>query len=120
MLFRCAIVDKLHNARASFLYAEAASPRKITLLPLSFLRRLHERAQTGIALTCCSFWTVNHLLSRFLRGAKRLPCAVTMDGMDYDPMVMDGEPEQPQVKISAVCDVFPYAPVLISCLRLFI
>jgi hypothetical protein len=25
-----------------------------------------------------------------------------MDGMDYDPMVMDGEPEQPQVKISAV------------------
>ncbi|KAH7270573.1 DNA-directed RNA polymerase [Fusarium redolens] len=24
-----------------------------------------------------------------------------MDGMDYDPMVMDGEPEQPQVKISA-------------------
>lgn len=27
-----------------------------------------------------------------------------MDGMDYDPMMMDGEPEQPQVKISAVCD----------------
>lgn len=26
----------------------------------------------------------------------------TMDGMDYDPMVMDGEPEQPQVTISAV------------------
>ncbi|KAF5134931.1 DNA-directed RNA polymerase II subunit RPB3 [Metarhizium anisopliae] len=25
-----------------------------------------------------------------------------MDGMDYDPMVMDGEPEQPQVTISAV------------------
>ncbi|KAM4060553.1 RNA polymerase rpb3/RpoA insert domain-containing protein [Hirsutella rhossiliensis] len=24
-----------------------------------------------------------------------------MDGMDYDPMMMDGEPEQPQVKISA-------------------
>lgn len=26
-----------------------------------------------------------------------------MDGMDYDPMMMDGgDPEQPQVKISAV------------------
>lgn len=25
-----------------------------------------------------------------------------MDGMDYDPMVMDGESEQPQVTISAV------------------
>ncbi|KAI5458005.1 RNA polymerase II subunit 3 [Mariannaea sp. PMI_226] len=25
-----------------------------------------------------------------------------MDGMNYDPMAMDGEPEQPQVKISAV------------------
>jgi hypothetical protein len=25
-----------------------------------------------------------------------------MDGMDYEPMVMDGETEQPQVKISAV------------------
>lgn len=26
-----------------------------------------------------------------------------MDDFNYDPMVMDGEPEQPQVKISAVC-----------------
>lgn len=25
-----------------------------------------------------------------------------MDGMDYDPMAMDGDSEQPQVKISAV------------------
>ena len=27
-----------------------------------------------------------------------------MDGMDYEPMVMDGETEQPQVKISAVSE----------------
>jgi hypothetical protein len=27
-----------------------------------------------------------------------------MDGMDYDPMMMDGDSEQPQVKISAVCE----------------
>lgn len=32
-----------------------------------------------------------------------------MDGMNYDPMVMDGEPEQPQVKISAVWEA-PLAP----------
>lgn len=25
-----------------------------------------------------------------------------MDGMDYDPMMMDGDSEMPQVKISAV------------------
>jgi hypothetical protein len=25
-----------------------------------------------------------------------------MDGMDYEPMIMDGESELPQVKISAV------------------
>ncbi|KAJ3470287.1 hypothetical protein MRS44_000386 [Fusarium solani] len=32
---------------------------------------------------------------------ERARAAAIMDGMDYDPMVMDGEPEQPQVKISA-------------------
>jgi hypothetical protein len=33
--------------------------------------------------------------------------AATMDGFDYDPMMMDGEPEQPQVKISAVRQHMP-------------
>jgi hypothetical protein len=49
-----------------------------------------------------SVFAIRDIAPPLLVDSFRRATLANMDGMDYDPMVMDGEPEQPQVKISAV------------------